>query len=241
MKGVDDKVEIIFDERKVPHIFTKSDADLYYAQGYATASLRLWQMDFLSYVSAGRLSEVFGESMLTQDRKQRRMGMLSAAKKSLRLIESDPETLKFLNAYTKGVNAFIQQLAYKDYPFEYKFFDYAPEPWTNLKSVLIMKHMGNVLSGYEEDISMTKLYMALGREDFLKLYPDYNNHIKSIEQDQVADTKELNYDRVQDYLKDGFMDADGVLPKSNYNPKLGSNNWVVSGKKTKSGFSDTLQ
>lgn len=236
MKGIDDKVEVLFDERKVPHIFTKSDADLYYAQGYVTASLRLWQMDFLSYVSAGRLSEVFGESMLTQDRKQRRIGVLSAARKSLKLIESDPETLKFLNAYTKGVNAFIQQLAYKDYPFEYKFFDYAPEPWTNLKTVLIMKHMGNVLSGYEEDISMTKLYMALGREDFLKLYPDYNNHIKSIEQDQVTDTKELNYDRVQDYLKDGFMDADGVLPKSNYNPKLGSNNWVVSGKKTKSGF-----
>lgn len=236
INGINNQVEILYDERKVPHIFADDDEDLYYAQGYVTASLRLWQMDFLSYVSAGRLSEIFGEKMLPQDRKQRRLGILSSAKKSLKLIETDSATFKALNAYTKGVNAFIKKLKYKNYPFEYKFFDYTPEPWTNLKTVLLMKHMGNVLSGYEEDVSMTNLYLALGRKDFLKLYPDFHNHIESIDQDSKRDSKEPDYKRVDDYLKNGFINSNSVLSKSDYNPKLGSNNWVVSGKKTKSGY-----
>lgn len=236
IEGIENQIDVFFDERKVPHVFTKDNEDLYYAQGYITASLRLWQMDFLSYVSAGRLSEIFGENMLTEDRKQRRLGILSSAKKSLKLIKTDADTYKMLNAYTKGVNTFIEELSYKNYPFEYKFFDYHPEPWTNLKTVLLMKHMGNVLSGYEQDVSMTHLYLALGKDDFFKLYPDFHDHIEPVIQDSIKEPKKINYDLVKDYLKNGFVSSDAVLPKSNYNPKLGSNNWAVSGNKTKSGY-----
>jgi penicillin amidase len=110
-------VTVFFDERKVPHIYARNMADLYFAQGYITACLRLWQMDFGTYAAAGRLSEIFGKSeMLDYDRTQRRLGMMEAAKASLELIMKDDETSTALDAYTKGVNAYISQLSYKDIP-----------------------------------------------------------------------------------------------------------------------------
>jgi penicillin amidase len=132
---LNDSVHVFFDDRKVPHIYAKNMDDLYFSQGYVTAYLRLWQMDFLSYISAGRLSEVFSKDhFLEYDRKVRRLGILDAAKKSLAFIEKDSETSKILSAYSKGVNAYINQLSYKTMPLEYKLLDYKPEPWSNLKS-----------------------------------------------------------------------------------------------------------
>ena len=69
---------------------------------------------------------------------QRRLGMLAAAEASLQKIEEDTLTKKILDAYTKGVNAYIKQLSYTQYPIEYKLLGYKPEPWTNLKSALII-------------------------------------------------------------------------------------------------------
>ena len=58
IKGAIDKVEIVFDDRMIPHIFAQNDHDLYLAQGYVTAMHRLWQMDFQTRFAAGRISEV---------------------------------------------------------------------------------------------------------------------------------------------------------------------------------------
>ncbi|MFT5071111.1 MAG: penicillin amidase, partial [Chitinophagales bacterium] len=43
---LEESVEIYFDERRIPHIFATNENDLYFAQGYIVASLRLWQMEF---------------------------------------------------------------------------------------------------------------------------------------------------------------------------------------------------
>ena len=56
LNGPREKVNIYIDNRRVPHIFAKNDEDLYFAQGYMVAKERLWQMDFISYAAAGRIS-----------------------------------------------------------------------------------------------------------------------------------------------------------------------------------------
>jgi penicillin amidase len=231
-----DVVTVYFDNRKVPHIYAKNADDLYFAQGYVTASLRLWQMDFMSYAAAGRLSEIFDEQFFDYDRGQRRMGILKAAKDALKLIESDPQTRAVLNAYTKGVNAYIQQLGYKKMPIEYKLMDYSPESWTNLKTVLIMKYMAATLSGYEEDYSMTGLMLILGEEKFNKLYPEFTAHITPIVPDSLkrADSFTTHIAK-PGYLDYSFLSSGSILASNSFNPHLGSNSWVVSGKKTKSG------
>ena len=235
--GVLDMVTVLFDKRKVPHIYAKSSADMYFAQGYVTASLRLWQMDFLTYVSSGRLSEIFSKGFVDYDRNQRRKGMLSSAKSSLKLIETDPEAFSALTAYTRGVNAYISQLGYKDFPFEYKILDYAPEHWTNLKSIQLMKYLASLLSGYEEDFMMSKLMLLLGEQRFNTLFPtrsengfpvlDSNNSQYNLSLDCLSKPEYLNY---------SFLSSESVMSKSLYNPGVGSNSWVVGKSKTTTGY-----
>ena len=116
--------EIYFDNNRIPHVLAANENDMHFAQGYVTAKDRLWQMDFMSYAAAGRLSEILGEGYLPYDRLQRRMGMLSSAEETLGFIESNPLTKDALDAYTKGVNEWIAQLNVAETPLEYKLMDY---------------------------------------------------------------------------------------------------------------------
>lgn len=226
-------IKIVFDDRSVPHIFTDNDDDMYFAQGYVTASDRLWQMDFISYVSGGRMAEIFGEDYTEYDREQRRLGMLESAKKSLKFIESNAQTKRALDNYTAGVNEYIKNLNSKDYPVEYKLLDYKPESWTNLKSVLIMKYMASMLSGYERDAEMIRLMLQLGEEDFNLLYPDY----KVSMEESVSTRFHYALDTLpkQDYIDYSFLSPSKRINPSKHNPKLGSNAWAVSGDKTEDG------
>lgn len=222
-------VNIFYDERNVPHVFAENDHDMYLAQGYITAKDRLWQMDFISYTSAGRLSEILGKDYLKYDRLQRRIGILSSAESTLKLIEKNPETKLALDAFTLGVNAYIAELDVKTTPFEYKLLDYTPETWTNLKSVLIMKYISAMLTGYEEDISMTHMYATLGRTEFQKLFPEH----QSLDGDR-SDSR-MDVEPYAEYIDQGFLNNKVAVASSSYNPRLGSNNWAVSGAKSKTG------
>ncbi|MGB3464534.1 MAG: penicillin acylase family protein [Cyclobacteriaceae bacterium] len=226
------QLEILFDNRDVPHIFSKEDSGLFFGQGYVCASDRLWQMDFMTYASAGRLSELFGKGFLRYDREQRRNGILQSALLSLEYIEKDPETKAALDAYTAGVNAWIDGLSFSDLPLEYKLMDYKPEPWTNLKSVLIMKYMSANLAGYEEDVSASYLKMVLGSEEYDKLYANFyiDKDQETFSIERIADSLPTN-----DYLDYSFLSSYPLIKPSRFNPRLGSNSWVVSPQKSESG------
>src|SRR5437899_10227535 len=72
--GLRDRVTVRRDERGIPYIEANNDEDLYFAQGYVTASDRLWQMDLLRRTVRGELSEIFGQATLSQDKTQRVFG-----------------------------------------------------------------------------------------------------------------------------------------------------------------------
>lgn len=165
-------LQVTFDERLVPHVKAANDEDLYFAQGYLHAYYRLWQMDMQTRAAAGRISEVAGEKAFDFDRNQRRKGMVWAAENSLKAMEAEPKTKKTLDAYTLGVNTFIKNLQYKDYPLEYKLMGFEPELWTNLKCALLLKYMADDLTGSVDDIAMTYLKDALPAEELDKLFPE---------------------------------------------------------------------
>lgn len=230
--GVGKPVDVYFDERLVPHLFASNQEDLFFAQGYVTASDRLWQMDFISYVSAGRLSEILGKDLLEYDRTQRRNGMLYAASKSLAMMEKDKETKAALDNYTAGVNAWIDQLSYKDLPVEYKLLDYQPEPWTNLKSVLIIKYMSAILSGYESDVPSSAMRLALGEKRYDELFPNF-----FLDHDSSSFILNTPHDSLpkSDYLDYSFLESRAEIEESTFNPHLGSNSWAIGKDKSATG------
>ena len=170
VSNLKDSISIVWDDRRIPHIFSKNEHDLFFTQGYIHAFERLWQMEFQVQAVAGRLSEIIGPDGLAFDKFQRRIGMIRGADEILKLYESDTEMIEFLNDYTNGVNAYIKSLNPKNYPLEYKILDYSPELWTPKKCILLYMYMAWELSGSTNDLSNTKFLNKFGLEDYQDLY-----------------------------------------------------------------------
>jgi penicillin amidase len=232
-------VTITFNDRMVPIIAAKNDHDLYLAQGYIHAYFRLWQIDMQSRAAGGRISEVVGSKSLEYDRNQRRKGMLWAAENSLKAMEKDSLTYNVLNAYTQGVNLFIEQLKSYNYPLEYKLMGFAPEPWTNLKTVLILKLMADDLTGNVDDIAMSYLSSNLDKQKLDYLFPERDIQAQPvIPATTVFDPPSLSIP----YTPSGIVFADFKLPQhAAFEPTdsaiqepsgIGSNNWAVSAQRT---------
>lgn len=226
-------VKIVFDDLLIPHIFAQNDYDLYFAQGYTTALHRLWQMEFQLLATAGRISAVIGEDALEYDRSQRRKGMVYGAQRSLEALKDQPEILNMVQGYTDGVNYFINSLEYKDYPIEYKLLDYAPEPWTNFKSCLLLKEMASQLSRGEADLQNTNALSLFGQEDFDFLFPDRLPGIDPvIPRDRVWDFEPIQVETPSDIEFPQVFTRDVI---ENPDPRNGSNSFVVSGDLTANG------
>src|SRR6186713_481407 len=105
--GLAAPVEVVRDKEGVPHIFAKSDEDLYAALGFVHAQDRLWQMELLRRTGQGRLSEIFGERTFNTDVFLRTLDLAGHAERSLAALS--PAVRKTLEAYARGVNAFINR------------------------------------------------------------------------------------------------------------------------------------
>ena len=105
--GLSAPVEVVRDKEGVPHIFAKTTDDLYMALGFVHAQDRLWQMELTRRTGQGRLSEVFGERTFTTDVFLRTLDLYGHAERSLAGLP--PETRSALEAYARGVNAYIER------------------------------------------------------------------------------------------------------------------------------------
>ena len=233
LDNLQQRVTVQYDSLLIPHIFAQNDADLYRAQGYVQAAQRLWQMEFVTHLAAGRVSEIVGAKGRAYDRLQRRKGLMFAAEKSFRLMEEDPVAKEVLEAYADGINSYINSLSYQDLPVEYKLLDYWPEPWTPLKSALLLKYMADDLAGYDEDLENTNALMKWGKPRFDFLYPQYYPDAEPvISADHSWDFEPVVLDTPEVSFIDNQLTTQ-PLPKPD--PDNGSNNWAVSGTKTQSG------
>jgi len=239
--GLKGKAEIYFDNRLVPHVFTENDDDAYFVQGYLHAKFRLWQMEFQAKAAAGRLSEILGAgkdtAILNFDRNMRRLGMVYAAKRSVEETEKNPESKSACDAYTAGVNAYIENLKESELPLEYKLLDYKPEKWDNLKIALFLKYMSLDLAGPENDMEYSNAKTVFDAKDFDKLYPITQDSLDPIvpkgtifPEPSVKVVAPANADSVFSSWKNSTAINEIKPDRDN-----GSNNWAVAGIKTQSG------
>jgi penicillin G amidase len=174
LAGISAPVEIVRNNDNVPHIFGKTDEDVFFALGFAHAQDRLWQMTMLRRTAQGRLSEIFGPSTVKVDELMRRYDLYGLALQSV--AAQDGQTRRALEAYAAGVNAWIGEVNKgargRGAP---EFFLFEPEisAWAPADSIAILKLMALQLSGsVQTEVLRARVSLLLSPERLADILPD---------------------------------------------------------------------
>jgi penicillin amidase len=169
VKGLSAPVTVVRDGHGVPSITAKTMDDLFFAQGYVTAQDRLWQMDMMRRYAAGELAAALGKDYVKVDREQRVLGLREVAEHSL--AQTSPEERAQLEAYARGVNAYVAEHQY-GLPLEMRVLRYFPRAWTPEDSLLVGAAMAEMLNHgtYLDDLNREKILERLGPELTSDLY-----------------------------------------------------------------------
>lgn len=248
LAGLKEKVTVRRDERGIPYIEATNEADLYFAQGYVTASDRLWQMDLLRRAMRGELAEIFGRDAFNEDKRHRLFGFAQLSEAMLAY--ASPPVRAALETYARGVNAYIESLDANQLPPEFQILLYKPRAWTPADSIVIGKIFAESLSTTWQrdliraalaDLPAEKREMLLPETSPLDLLVVGKDNVEKKASNRMArplepfkpndsiemlrtlasitETTTRSLERVGLFMEDGAV----------------SNNWVVSGKRTESG------
>lgn len=142
--GLSAPATIARDDAGVVTITAATQTDGYFALGYAHAQDRLFQMEMMRRLGAGRLSEVVGEAAVKSDKLMRTLGLMQQAE--AQYAAASPELLLALESYATGVNALLAESG-RPLPLEFRLLDHRPEPWRPVDSLLWGRIMAWQLSG----------------------------------------------------------------------------------------------
>ena len=243
--GLSGPVRVVYDDRRVPHVFAATVPDAHRALGYVVARDRLFQMELQARATAGTLSELLGASLLEADREVRRLGLAWAAERDMEQMKRRLEVAEAVNAYADGVNAFVSGLSASERPFEYHLLGAAPASWAPVHTFYLLKRMGWILSFAPVELAKARVEALVGRRAADALFP-----ARSPAQEPIVP-----------YRGSRFLDAaipppeppafaseppsallpaattTGPLPPTvgGPSPEAGSNNWAVAPSRSASG------
>lgn len=249
--GLRERVTVRRDERGIPYIEAKNDADLYFAQGYVTASDRLWQMDLGRRSARGELAEVLGSTALEEDKRHRRFGFAQVAEAEV--AQAAPHDRIVLEAYAKGVNAYIASLDARSLPPEFQILQYQPKPWTPADSLVIPKLFFETLSTTWRLDVMREALAGLPPERLAGLLPETSpldvlvvgadkkpagrKPLQALPDGRATALEPATAAAIMQALaSDEAIESRSLARVGLHAEALAaSNNWVVSGKRTLSG------
>ena len=213
------------DKWGIPHISADNEADLFFAQGFATAQDRLFQMDYDRLRCLGRSSEHLGELGLTQDRLMRRRALKNVAKWDLEVCS--PEAKAMITAYTAGVNAFINSDA--PLPAEYKLTGTEPEPWEDWHCILVYKVRNTAEGSFQAKLWLAKLAAEIGPYKVAAISPGSQpGALMTVPPGTEYSGPALN--AIEELTR--VVNATEMLRETDG----GSNGWAISGDRTESGL-----
>ena len=254
--GLTASVTVVRDAHGVPHLRAASLDDLLLAQGFVTASDRLFQMDLLRRHAAGTLAEILGPSLLSHDRLQRTLQIRATADRALAALP--PDQRHQLEEFAAGVNASIARQS-AHLPIEFRILRYRPAPWTPRDSLLVELSMfQDLTSSFPAKIARESLLARLPPEQQADLAADlfpvgsWRDHPPSVPpvpdlsqpgpliEDIPLDESQarLNSPQAAQPTFAGLAAAIEVYATHSQSCGActpGSNNWVVSGAHTASG------
>ncbi|MGC2698005.1 MAG: penicillin acylase family protein [Candidatus Angelobacter sp.] len=261
LSGLQLPVSVVRDGQGVPHLTAANLPDLFFAQGYVTAQDRLWQMDLTRRAVGGEMAEIFPASSgppqpvsrataavrprltwVDYDKQQRTLRLRVISERVAQQLPARDRA--FFEAYTKGVNAYIDQHR-ENLPIEFRILGYKPRTWTVTDSLLIGIGMSQLLNPqYETEYWREKISAKLSPELMADLYPPSSprDHPPASEAGFAASTPASSNKTTKPAQRTSLArpatsgryahlheadSGEAFLP--------GSNNWVVSGAHTVSG------
>ena len=168
--GLSAAVDVWRDPWGVPHIRATTTDDAFAALGYVHAQDRLFQMDSLRRRAAGRWAEWLGPSAVPADQLARRMNAAGASQRDAAI--ANAETRAMLDAYARGVNAFI---AAGCLPVEYALLQATAEPWEPWHSIAAMRQIGFLMGSVWPKLWRAAALPVVGEELVTTLRHDSNS------------------------------------------------------------------
>jgi penicillin amidase len=215
-------VDVYYDQFGIPHINAKNISDAYKTFGYVIASQRLFQMDVYRRVVSGTLSEVFGNRTVQADKLMRKLQIKKNGLRQLQHPNLSEEAKLIMNSYLAGVHQFIEE---GPLPVEFDLLGYIPQKFELLDLMAMSGYMALTFAeGVTGDILNAKLIQTLA-DDKLEIIrtgasTDYNyfNSQKTVQSNILKS------------FHSSLAEIKSVFPLFH-----GSNSWVLSGSRTKSG------
>lgn len=243
LRGLRDSVTVIRDPWGVPHIYASNLDDLFFAQGYVQAQDRLWQMDMYRRTYEGKLSEILGRSALRHDRLVRLLRYRGPFD-DREWRSYHPEGKRIFDAFAAGVNAYIAE-AGNNLPVEFKLTGLQPQPWT-AEVALLRTQTAMPIGNARAELQLARSVAQYGAaEANRRARPDPYRDLTvprglnvGIIDEAVVNALGGMMSNPRPALLPQYRAWAEALPRDNLGVQEnspGSNNWVVSGRKTASG------
>ncbi len=254
VKGLREPVDVLRDKWGVNHIYAKNEYDLFFSQGYTAAKDRLFQFEIWRRRATGTVAEILGPREVTRDigaRLFKYRGDLTAE-----LDHYHPRGEMIINAYVDGVNALIEEVLLDpaNLPVEFQILGIKPEKW--IADVVVSRHQG-LLGNINEELAIGMAVARVGEEK-VKEVMWFHPREPDISIDSAIRGDLLSFDILSVFnsfrrgiyfrpehlvnLEDTTVWIDRLNRHSAATKNVfergveGSNNWVVSGSKTESGY-----
>ena len=222
LKNLSEEVTIYFDAIGVPHINAQNQKDAYLALGYVHAQDRLWQMELVRRIAAGRLSEVFGKELLSVDQFFSGLGIEEAANKTIASLDKSSQAYVLTQAYLEGVNQFIEE---GKTPLEFTMVGLEKEKYTIRDVYNVFGYMSfSFAVAHKTDPLLTEIKEKLGAPYLSELLGSSSENL-TVNKTSIPEKINATISRTVSSIMDD-------LPVS---PLIGSNSWVIAPEKTKNG------
>ncbi|WP_291778638.1 penicillin acylase family protein [Cecembia sp.] len=258
ISGLMEKVEVTRDQNGINHIFAQNEQDLFFSQGYLAAKDRLFQFEIWRRRAAGTLAEILGDRELERDKGVRLFQF--RGNKEQELQHYHPRGVEIVDSFVAGVNAYIQEVRMQpeNLPIEFKMLDILPGFWT--WETVISRHQG-LLQNVQDELLYSRVVSQIGAEkakSFLYFHPNephleipaaipqellfkdilapYNAFRAGFAfqpEDVLPEYRNQNLSFLSEY-QEYLQEQEEALKMEKFN--IGSNNWVISGEFTESGY-----
>lgn len=222
LKNISEEVIVYFDDIGVPHINAKNQKDAYVALGYLHAQDRLWQMELIRRIAAGRLSEIFGKDLLKVDQFFGGLGIEEAADKTIVTLDKTSQAYLLTQAYLEGVNQYIEE---GKTPLEFTLLGVEKEKYT-------LKDVYNVLGYMSFSFAVAHRTDPLLTEIKEKLGTPYLKELLGVHHENLTINKTSIPAKINATISKTVAAIMDELPIA---PFIGSNSWVIAPEKTKNG------